>query len=237
MNDMNEDFKNLTAFASDTANPMLQPITRSMLPDGCMQEFQDEASRFFQEYANPVVGYVITTPEKRRPIQAHSEAMAVACVVVRSEEDFDKYANSWRHPYVCNVQSLDGTACLTAIAFTGGETPTESERSIIHIPDRFISKVIDESKKTGHIAVVLCSLTRALLLVFPFDDADMDGLQAAAMASANWRPYAVYDEKTMREAAAAYGHLSKGCSEGWGVEIPPFFSEEQAKAMLEEQQG
>lgn len=199
-----------------------------------MQEFQDEASFFFQKYDNPVVGYVITTPEKLRPIRAHAKVSAAACVVVRSEADFDKYAKTWRYPYVCNVESLDLTGCVTVVALTGGEGPTDDERSIIHIPDQFISPVIDDSMETGELVVVLCSQTRALLFVFPFDEADTDGLQAAAMCSNNWRPYAVYDEKTMDEAAAAYGNLSKRCSEGWGVEIPSFFDEEEAKALREE---
>ena len=59
--------------------------------------------------------------------------------------------------------------------------------------------------------------------MFPFDEADTDGSQAAAMGSNNWRPYAAYDEETVDKAVAAFGHLSKESSEGWGVEIPPVF--------------
>ena len=212
----------------------LQPSVKAMLPHGCMREFQDEANFFFQKYDNPVVGYVITAPEKLRPINAYVRARAVACVLVKSEGDFDLYAATWHFPYVCNIESLDLTECMTVIALTGGEKTTDDGRSIIHIPDQFISKVIDDSMETGELVVVLCSQTRALLFVFPFDEADTDGLQGAAMGSNNWRPYAVYDEKTMDEAAAAYGNLSKRCSEGWGVEIPSFFDEEEAKALREQ---
>ncbi|AQV96650.1 hypothetical protein BJN34_22565 [Cupriavidus necator] len=231
---MNETKTNNSTISGAGPANKLQPSAKVMLPHGCMQEFQDEANSFFQKYDNPVVGYVITTPEKLRPIKAHCRAGAVACVVVRSEEDFDLYAATWHFPYVCNVESLDLTECMTVVALTGGETENDDENSIIHIPDNFIYKVIDDSMRTGQIAVILCSPTRALLFVFPFDDADTDGLQAAAMVSGHWRPYPVYDDGTLAEAAASYGHLNKRLSEGWGVEIPSFFSEEKAKALRED---
>ena len=212
----------------------LQPSVKLMLPHGCMQEFQDEANFFFDKFDNLVAGYVITAPENLLPIDAHVRAGAVACVAVRSEADFDLYAATWHFPYVCNIESLDLTECMTVIALTGGETANDGKKSIIHIPDHFISKVIDDSMKTGQIAVILCSPTRALLFVFPFDDADIDWLQAAAMVSGHWRPHSIYDDNILAEAAASYGHLNRRHSEGWGVEIPSFFSENKAKALREE---
>lgn len=212
----------------------LQPSVKAMLPHGCMQEFQDEANFFFQKYDNPVVGYVITAPEKLRPINAYVRARAVACVLVKSEGDFDLYAATWHFPYVCNIESLDLTECMTVIALTGGEKATDDGRSIIHIPHNFIYKLINDSVRTGQIAVILCSPTRALLFSFPFSDADRDGLHAAAMFSGHWRPHSIYDDNILAEAAASYGHLNRRHSEGWGVEIPSIFSENKAKALREE---
>lgn len=231
---MNETKTNNPTTSGSEPTSRLQPSVKVMLPHGCMQEFHDEANFFFEKYDNSVVGYVITTPEKLRPIRKHCKTSAAACIVVRSEEDFDRYATTWHFPYVCNIESLDLTECMTMVALTGGETATDGENLIIHIPDHFISKVIDDSMRTGQIAVILCSPTRALLFVFSFDDADMDGLQAAAMVSGHWRPHSNYDEIILAEAAASYGHLNKRRSEGWGVEIPSFFSEKKAKALREE---
>lgn len=58
-----------------------------------------------------------------------------------------------------------------------------------------------------------------MLFILSFDGADMDELQAASVQSTNFRPYRMYDEKTLEEAAMKHGHLNKSTSEGWGMEI------------------
>lgn len=203
-----------------------------------MQEFQDEAAFFFMQHTNPVVGYVITTPAKLEPLKAaFTTVRSAACVVVRDERDFDMFAEMWQFPYIENLESLDLTECLTMVHFTRSASeasPDSAGYRNVYIPDRFLRRVVGDAADAGHMVVVLCSLTRALLLALPFDDSDIDCLQAAAMGSSNWRPYRVYDEETMDEAARMYGHLHKGQSEGWGVEVVSFSSEDQARAFREE---
>lgn len=223
----------LVPFPEDDALNWPQPIIRTMLPDGSMRYFQDEAAWFFQRYANPAVGYIITNPERLEPIALHTNAKAAVCVAVRHEEDFEKLANHWQFMSVCNMPSLDLTECLTMVTFTcPAREPAESGDFLdVHIPDQLIMRAIDDAADTEGLVVVLCSPTRALLLVFPFDEADMNELHAASVLSINWRPYRIYDEETMNEAAEKFGHLNKKNSEGWGMEIPPFFTEEEAKAL------
>jgi len=212
-------------------------LNKLVLPCASMQHFQDEAHWFFRQYTNPAVGYVITKPENLLPLRPYTSAASAACIVVRDEAAFDKAASIWKAPFICNSSSLDLTECMTCITFDQ-PTPEKVSDDIICIPDQFIDPVITDSMITGHLAVVLCSLTRAMLFIFPFDDADIDCLQASGgSAYSNWRPYAIYDKQTMAAAAKKYGHLSKGASEGWGREITSFFTEETAVRHREEMES